>query len=425
MRKLVIGSSAALLAVGTAFANDLTNPGPVDVSTATSALLGDPAGNLTITGVTMTGGSTATSCPFLALDDVQFGASDGFSAINGIALSNAFLEDLDDDGAATGSPGCAGLDGSIGLAGTNCTGVDTPLSNALTAAFSLAAPMPSDDAAVLTVNFDNTSGATVDFCLNYSFTTFESPADVSFFDSFGIFLDGALVAGGTTNLGSAPGTDPWVLTPGAPGEYQSIPATAFHVVPAHETGIRTLNLSVAPGTHVLEFHVADGGPNGGCVGPGGTPGCCNIVPSVLNVGPGQYHSGNAAGYSGPLPGEVDPPTISRVGHPAPTGAFPADFQVTLSNGGSSNPVFFVQGNSDLALSIPLIAPLELVVGPPALMILAPGSTDALGNAAFPSSPPTISPSITGLTLYFQWFGIDLSGTPAFFNTYGLKVVFGS
>jgi hypothetical protein len=413
-----------LVAAGVVAAHDVINPfltlgqNPIPtgqpgggVGTARGEFFADPLGIITVTAVTQTGDSSCVAgvTPL----DVQFAQARGYAAANGFVLSNGFVDDLDDDGAAMGDPtACADPLGSMGA---NCTGVDPVLAMALGTAYGIA-PVPTEDAAILKVDFTASAAATVD--VSYEWMTLEAPSDPSFFDSFGILYDGTLLAGGKTNMGPPAGTASWSLTPSAPNEYQSIAQSVFHIVPAHHTGLKTLTIAVTPGAHSLEFHVADGGPAIACAGT--TPAGCDIVPCGLFVGLHTYQS---------VPGAVcGAATISRVGHPAPDvtngGHFPADLQVTLAGAPGSTPIFFVLGTSPGAF--PGVGACGLFVSPIGgyFDIFAPGLTSPSGSASFPPAPVPVPPGVDGAQLYAQWFGINLAVAPPFFNTKGLRLLFG-
>ena len=416
MRKLHLGAAAVAVAIANvAPANDLTlGGGAITTASITSDLFFyDPAGLITVTGVVETAGSTTACGIGLTPSDVQIGRATGYQNMNGIALSNAYLEDLDEDGVGPSGLGCFGGDGGTGV---NCTGIDPVLSDAISVA-ELGVPGAgpgTSNAAIVEVMFTAAAATTVD--ISYNFMTMETPLNGSFFDTFGIIYDGVLVAGGRSNLGPPAGTDPWVLSPGTPGEFQSM-GLAFWVIPAHETGIRTLTLTVTPGPHTLSFHVADGGPSIDCgLGPAPNMAACDIVPSVLIVGP---HT-----FGGSTPGAVTSgTTISRIGHPSPTGApFPADLQATLSGAPPGSATFLVAAAATLPpTTFPLIAPLEAYLAPVA--ILAGPTVDASGFAAAPSPPPTFTAGVLGTTAYVQFFGFDF-GTGSFFNTKAMRIDFG-
>lgn len=390
-------------------ANDIVPGTPGEFVGAAQGLFADPAGVITVNAVTLTADSTTTSCPTFLPDETQFGEATGFAARSGWVLANGYVEDLDDDGLAQGVPGaCLTAAGSIGTPGANCTGVDPVLS-------ALLGGSPTEDAAILEVDFDVAVPTTLD--VSYNFLTFESPIDVAFYDSFGVVLDGGLVAGGTSNGGPI-GPDPWSLTqsPASPHEYQSISPSSTHTVPGFETGRRTVTVLLTAGNHSLSFHVADSGPAASCGG-----GACNRVQSALFFGlhtfrgPSANGVGSAAGFA---------PRIDQVGHAAPTmgsgGTFPPDFGVTLSGAAPNAPVFFVQGNGILfPTTIPLLAPREVLIGP--FLVISTLSTDAFGFAKFPPTDPTFDTSIVGFRIHFQWWGLDGGGL---FNTPGLRVDFG-
>jgi hypothetical protein len=255
------------------------------------------------------------------------------------------------------------------------------------------------------VTFD--VSATTNLDISYQFLTMELPGD-AFFDSFGIILDGALVAGGNSAVGAAPATDPWTFTPTTAGEYQSVPASGFHILPANSTGLRTVTQTLAAGSHTLSFHIADGGPVVTCAP---VPGACDIVNSTLVFGVHTYEG------SAPLCG---PGTINRVGHPSPSFS---DFQVTLAGTVPSSIGFITRSRETLEFTFPLIAPCQLLVDPthPSFNLAVAGTTDGSGNLAFPATPGPLSVSLLGITFYFQWFWFDGS----LHNTKGMCVTFGN
>lgn len=390
-------------------ANDIVPATPSDLQAAGLGLFADPAGIVTVNGVTLTADSVTTNCPSFEPTATQFGRATGYAARSGWVIANGYVEDVDDDGPAQGVTGaCLSAAGSVGVPGTNCTGVDPLLS-------SLLGGVPTEDAAILAVDFDVAVATTLD--LSFNFVTFESPTNQGFYDAFAVVLDGALVAGGTTNGGPV-GPDPWSLAPSAanPHEHQSLQPTSTHLLPARETGRRTVTVALQPGNHSLSFHVADSGPPAPC-----GPGACNRVQSALFFGLHTFRGPNPVGVGGA--GGFQP-RIDQVGHAAPTagsgGNFPPDFGITLTDAAPSSPVFFVQGNGILPpTTIPLLFPRELLIGP--LLFITPMTADATGFAQFPPSPPTFDTSIVGFRIHFQWWGLDGGGV---FNTPALRVDFG-
>ncbi|MEX1023511.1 MAG: choice-of-anchor L domain-containing protein [Planctomycetota bacterium] len=402
---LIAFATAAL--ARTSWANDIVPGTPGGFDGAARELFADPSNVIQVTSVTLTA-NAASACAPLTPDTTQFGRATGFAARGGFVLANGYVEDLDNDAHAQGTGGtCFTPGGDIGAPGADCTGLDLVLS-------ALLGGVPTEDAAILKVEFDVAVASKID--VSYNFLTFESPSTATAFaDVFGIVLDGELVAGGASNFGPA-GGDPWSLSPVPLAEYQSIAPSGLHTMPGFETGRRTVAIRVEAGSHALSFHVADSGPPAGC-GLGADP----LVHSALFVGLHTFQ-GVAADGVGSRAGFA--PTIDRVGHPAPAlgqgGNFPADFQVTLNGAAGNAPVFLLRGNGILPpTTIPLLAPHQLLVGPQ----LASFSlvTDGLGRAAFPPTPIAITATIVGVRIHFQWFGLDSAG---FFNTKGMRVDFG-
>jgi len=422
MRKVLVLPGVLLVTASVALAHDVIDPfitlgqNPIPtgqpgggVGTARGEFFADPLGIITVTAVTQTW-DQSPNCVTAGIDS-QFAQARGYAAGNGFVLSNGFVDDLDNDGLAVGDPvACAAGSGAMGA---NCSGVDPTLAMALGTAYGIA-PVPTEDAAILKIDFTASAATTLD--VSYEWMTLETPTDPSFFDSFGILYDGTLLAGGKSNMGPPAGTAAWTLTPSAPGEYQMIPQSGFHIVPAHHTGLKTLTIAVTAGAHSLEFHVADGGPAIACAGT--TPAACAIVPCGLFVGLHTYEG---------IPGGVcGGATINRVGHPAPSlvngGAFPADLQITLAGAPASSPIFLVLGTA--AGAFPGVGACALFVSPLGSYfdIFAPGLTSATGTASFPPTPATVPAGVDGARLYAQWFGVGPG--PAFFNTKGLRMLFG-
>ena len=418
MKKALLLTFPMVLAVaGLAPANDLKFVGPITPASIKDDLFfSDTTGNITILSVAEIADSSTIACG-MAPSDLQIGRASGFAGMNGIALANSYLEDIDSDMIGATGGGCFN---SFGGTGYVCSGIDPILSEALSVAeFGVPGAGPAtSDSAIVAVTFDVAVATTID--LSYNFVTIER-AELGWvpWDVFGILLDGVLLAGGKTSSGPSPGTDPWVLTPAPVGEFQVGPIL-FWDLPGYETGIRTLTIPLSAGQHSLSFHVADSSLDFDCgMGPAPWQGADDIVPSLLIVGPHTFWSG--------VPGTVTgTPQISRIGHPAPAGLyFPDDLQITLSDAPPASPTFLLVGappSSPLAgLTFPMIAPLEYYVNP-LLMVTGP-VTDAAGDAVAPASPIVVGSGDVGATVYFQWFGLDLTG-PTVFNTKAMRVDFG-
>ncbi|MCI0588996.1 MAG: hypothetical protein L0323_19410 [Planctomycetes bacterium] len=442
-RSLTVGLALGVGAVLRASAHDIVNPfavpvnpvlvgGPSVPGSAWGELLEDPNGILAVTAVTQIPADPTCSNPLAT----QFSVARGFAGANGFVISNAYVEDFDDDGTPAGSPnGCANLVGQIGSTQFGvCTGLDTPLSLALQQGYGYFLPIPTSNAAVFEVAFTASQPTSLD--VSYTFATFESPADTFFFDSFGIFLDGTLVAGGVTRNASAgsyggpiPGTDPWTLTP-SPGlpapEFNRPPMPALYYFPAHTTGLRTLPLPLSAGSHTLVFHVADGDELGaGCL-VGGTTlfGADPFIPSVLFFGLSTFDSGLPAS-----PGVCGTASITRLGHPAetvgphgPTGAGFQDFQVRETGATPGTAAFVLIGGAPA--SIPVSGACNLFVSPvgPYFLAFPAGIVPANGALDWPPTPPAIPAGTAGANVYVQFWNLLPSG--ALENTKGMRVNLG-
>jgi hypothetical protein len=432
------------MAVGVALttpAHDIVNPfaapvnpvpvgGPGVAGSARGELFEDPNGIVTVTSVTQVPAVPTCANPLA----VQFSLARGFAGANGFVISNAYVEDFDDDGMVAGSPdGCANLVGQIGpTSSAGCAGVDGTLALALQAGYGLTTSVPTSDAAVFKVNF--TAGQPTNLEVCYTFATFESPSDAFFFDSFGIFLDGTLVAGGVSRNpavgpygGPVPGSDAWTLapTPGLPApEFNRPPLPALFYFPAHTTGLRTVVLPLSPGTHVLEFHVADGEQYGsGCFGIP-TLGADPFIPSALFFGLSTFDSGLPG-----APGVCGAASISRLGHPAetvgphgPAGTGFQDLQVRETGATPGAAAFALLGAS--SASIPVIGGCNLFVAPGGSYFLAlpAGVVPANGTLDWPPTPPAIPAGTAGANVYVQFWNLLPSG--ALENTKGMRVNIG-
>ena len=340
-------------------------------------------------------GVTAAGCQAAAAP-YQFGVTRGLAAVNGFVLANGWAETLDEDGAATATPGgCIDAEGGIGA--IDCSSVDARLANAL------ADLDRTQDAASLELDFRLEQPTILRFA--YEFLTFEDPTEASFFDGFAILLDDVPVAGGTTHLGPEALTDPWALVPTVllpASEYQSIPPAPYHSVPAHSTGRRDLVLDVASGAHTLSFHVADSRAGGAGLGCGAASD--QLVSSALIVGLHEVYGGvDGAGVTaGTTLGET---RWSTIGHPVPGGRFGGDFQLVLE--GVDAPCITLLFSAQTLLVDPFVlgafAPLELLLDTPVHVYTEP----AFGSVAFPTSGPVDVPSgAAGSTLLYQAFGLD-------------------
>ncbi|MEX1025654.1 MAG: hypothetical protein WD226_11325 [Planctomycetota bacterium] len=402
-----VGPLAALFVLapsGVAQVSGDVFPGTVlDTANEAVRLFANADATLSLTGFQLFAYGVTLNCGESPLNQ-QIGLARGFDGANGLILSNGYVEDVDDDNVALGSPtGCIQANGATGV--PFCVAVD-PL---------LASLGPTEDAAVLILRFAASVPTQIDVA--YEFVTHEDPADPAFYDVFGIFFDNVMVAGGSSNGGPAIGTDPWVLAPSStlPHEFQSFPGSSLALVPAARTGRRVVTLDVPVGNHKLEFHVADSGPFQFC----GTGTSDSTVVSSLLFGLHTWRGDDAAGVT---------PTalIDIAGHAAPDdtngGAFPADFQVTLEGAPIGATAFLLRGQavqSPPAL-LPSLVPLEILVGP-SPVFEATLLVDALGMAAYPNPPVPLPAALIGTSRYFQWFGLAPDGT--YFATKGVRARF--
>ncbi|MEX1024056.1 MAG: hypothetical protein WD226_03170 [Planctomycetota bacterium] len=359
---------------------------------------------------TLVAEAATVTCPGESPESVQFATSRRFRAPNGFVLANGWPEDLDDDGAPTGNGGCASPTGAIGT-GTTCEGADPLLASWL------AGPPSLVEGARLEVEFDVLVPATL--WVDWAFVTFESPADATFFDVFGIvFEDGGgavLLAGGTTNGGPAAASLDlgWSLAPATADEYQDVNFPGgFHQLPAYETGRRRLELALQPGVgQRLSFHVADSGPT---------------IPSPPLCAPGEtaadptVHSAlfaSSGAYAGPAPNGVTPGvSLDRAGHPgAPS--FPGDFELVVGGNAAGGTVLLGTGNAPLApWHSPLLAPWTLYVAP-ASIGSRPVDLDGIARFAFPNDLSSISGAYYAQAFTLLPGGAGLTASP------GLRVLF--
>lgn len=360
-----------------------------ELLTEVQSLFGNPDGTLLLSGYNIFAEGITANCPGELPINQQIGLSRGFAGVNGFVISNGFLEDVDGDGASFGSPtGCISPSGSMGF--PFCTAVD-PL---------LASIGPTEDAIAFRLTVRTLAPMELD--LAYEFVTHEDPTDPAFFDAFGLFLNGQMLAGGASNSGPVTGTDSWTLFPSTAGpfEFQEFPGVPRAVVPAFRTGRRIVTVSLPVGTHQLDWHVADSGPPQFC----GTGASDSSVISSLFFGLHTWRANDAASYT---PGiEID-----WQGHPAPDiangGAFPPDFQVTLAGAPPNTFASLVRGPVILrpGALLPAVAPLQILVGPN-LLIDTTEVVDVSGRATFPNPPIPIPAALRGRPLHFQWFGLD-------------------
>lgn len=307
--------------------------------------------------------------------EIQSGTSRRFESVNGFAIGNGYLEDTDDDGAALGF-GCALPTGRIGTT-TQCDGGDPVL-----ASFFGPSPPTMVESAVYQLDFDVL--AATELVLDWSFATFEDPTNAVFFDTFGIVYDdgttATLLAGGTTNGGPLPGSvdQGWSLSPSTLGEFQSqnFPG-GLHEIPAYETGRRRLALALSPGAgHRLSFHVADSGPtipSPPLCNPG-EDGADPQVHSMLFCGRTSYR---AADGTGTTPGV----TLDTVGHPG-SPVFTGDLSFVVEGLAPSSLVLLAVSRDDLLpVSVPVIAPWDLLVDLPLFETLSEVA-DGTGRAQF-------------------------------------------
>lgn len=404
-RASLAGALLALApALGAQGTNDVYSGTLLDYADEVLKLFANPDGTIVLTGYNLITPGIVVNCPGQTALNQQIGLTRGFDGVNGLVISNGYVEDIEDDNVGFGSPtGCIAGSGSIGL--PFCTAVDP----------SLAFLGPTEDACVLILNFLVTVPTEIDFA--YEFVTHEDVLDPAFFDVFGIFLNGTMLAGGSSNNGPAPGTDPWVLAPSSqnPHEFNSLPGTSLAVTPAFRTGRRVLTVPLDVGSYSLQYHIADSGPFQFC----GTGSSDSTVLSSLFFGLHTWRGDDAAGVTPGL-------DIDYLGHPglddSNGGTFPADFQVTLAGAPPGSTAFLLRGplvQSPPAL-IPLYAPLEILVGP-TLFFESTEAVDPLGRAIYPNPPGPIPPTVVGTPTHFQWFGLDLAGQ--YFATKGLRVKF--
>lgn len=349
-------------------------------------------------------------------EEVQFGVARGFLGANGFVIANAWVDNQDES--VPPSPmvddpfGCANFEGTVGgiPQATLCDGTDALLTSTLLDVGG--GPVTTEDGVVYTIDFDVAVDTTID--ISYNFMTFENPTDTAFYDSWGVFLDGVLIAGGTTNGVPPAGTDAWSLSPSpsVPSEFNSQPVNGFFITPAQTTGLRTIEAAVTMGNHTLSFHVADGG--NGIAEPSCNASADNVVDSALFVGLETYQSGNVGAVT---PGR----DIGRSGHTVVTGGpFGDDLQVTL--GGAPAGTVLVLAQSPVAVpgfTIPLLAPNEILIGLSPLQILTTQVASGSGTDVYPPVPPSIPTNVTG-RFHYQWWILNAG---SFENTKGLAMTF--
>lgn len=384
-------------------AQSVTAGSTADVASEATALFAD-ANAITNVSASFAAGKVSGVCGGIP-EEIQFGVARGFRGANGFILSNAWVENQDMEGLSMGTDpsGCANGEGTVGAVplGGVCSGTDAMLNTSLTDING--APVNTEDAAIMTIAFDAPAGTILD--LSYNLMTYEAPTDAFFYDTFAIFLDGALMAGGTTNGTPPPGTDPWVLAPSSisPSEYNSLTTNIFFVVPAHETGLRTMELDLGPSaaSHTLEFHIADG--NSQAVDVSCSASSDNVVDSSLFVGLHTYQTGNPGGTTPTL-------EIGRLGHPAITGgAFGDDLQITLAGAPPGALLVYTQSlATGPAATLPLLAPNEILIGLMPLALVATQTASGSNVDVFPAVPPTIPPQVAGRSLALQWWAVTPS-----------------
>lgn len=408
----VARASLGLSVLGaTSVANEILPGLPGEHVSAGQNLLVVPGGGLNVTSVALRAPGTELGCFGLPVEVVHFGMASGFAARNGFVISNGYVEDIDRDGPAQGfGNGCVTPEGDVFPPGSNCVSYDLTLS-------ALLGGVATED--TVRMEIDLLASSPMPITLSYNFLTFENPIDPSFFDVFAITLDGQLLAGGSSNAGPMPGTDPWSLAPSStsPYEYLTVAPSGSHNVPGRETGRRNVEFVIPAGAHTLTFYVADSGPPTLC-----GLGACPQVHSALFFGLHTFQSTSSNGVGSAVPGLA--PRIDSVGHPTASlgqgGYFPADFGVTLAGAEPNSQAFFLQGNGILpGITVPVIAPRELLVGP--ILVIEPVTVRPNGTAVFPETPPVLDATVYGLTIHFQWFGFDSGGV---WNTPGLRVPFG-
>ena len=120
-------------------ANDVVPGTAGDPLAEADRLFADPNGRISVVGASFTADAVVAAGQGEAPVGVQFGVADGFEHQNGFVIANGYVEDYDDDGAASGSPlGSANAQGAVGGL---CAGADPLLSAALTAAFGFPTPV--------------------------------------------------------------------------------------------------------------------------------------------------------------------------------------------------------------------------------------------------------------------------------------------
>ena len=412
--------TALLLAIAglsaTTAAQEVTAGTTADVTIEANNLF--PVANvITNVNATFTAGKVTTICGGIA-EEIQFGTAKGFLGANGFVISNAWVENQDEEGGAPMGDDptlCANFEGTVGQlpAAGSCSGTSATLAGAVTDVGG--APVNTEDAAIFSVTFDAPANTVLD--VSYNLMTYELPSDPAFYDSWGIFLDGNLVAGGTTNGTPPAGTDPWSLSPSgaAPSEYNSMPVNGFYIVPANNTGLRTVELDLGPaaGTHTLEFHVADGQDTAADATCGSAND--NVVDTSLFVGLHTYQSGNPGGTTAGL-------QIGRTGHPTVTGGpFGDDLQITLDGASAGQILLLGQSiGSGPAVTIPLLAPNEILISLVPLTILTTQVASGTGSDVYPPVPPAIPATVAGSTFHYQWWAI---GGGNFDNSEGMRLRF--
>ena len=374
---------------------------------------------ITVNGATVTSDAVTQECTSGTLPEaMQFGLARGFEGVGGVVLTTGWVENFDQESPpipmAVDPTGCIDDVGFIGSAPSvgGCDGPNPTLS-ALVSNL-LGAPVPTEDAVSWSIDLTASVDTTLD--LSYTLATFEDPNSLVFYDAFGITLDGQLLAGGTTNGAIPPGTDPWSLSPSdaGPFEFNSLPTDTFFQVPAYSTGIRTLEVFVPAGQHTIEFLVADSGDN--VIEPTCNASSDNFVDTALFVGLHTYGTGN--------PGAVSPGMeIARFGHPVPGGGvFGGDLGLELTGAPFNSVSLLLQApTSGSPVTIPLFAPLEIVIGLTPYQVIWTQATTNMGTARFPTNGGFAPPaSLVGTTFYFQWWSVTQA---SFFCSKGMAIHF--
>ena len=157
----------------TTAAQEITAGTAADVVLESNAMFA-AANLITNVNATFTGGKVTTVCGGNA-EEIQFGTARGFLGANGFVISNAWVENQDEEGGIAfdlDPSGCANGEGTVGSlpAVGSCSGTSAALTAAVTNP--AGAPVNTEDAAIMSITFD--APANTMLCLLY---TSPSPRD--------------------------------------------------------------------------------------------------------------------------------------------------------------------------------------------------------------------------------------------------------